>query len=102
MDIDLRMEFGYGLEGCSIFEMEKMQIGVFDIRSMKDFCYKTSEGVKVIFLSSFYWSDEVQNAMLKVLEETPPNTYIFFIWLVTKIFFNNSFVSCAKSAKEKY
>lgn len=86
MDIDLRMEFGYGLEGCSIFEMEKMQIGVFDIRNMKDFCYKTSEGVKLVFLSSFYWSDEVQNAMLKVLEETPPNTYIFLFGLSQKYF----------------
>lgn len=37
-------------------------------------------------LSSFYWSDESQNAMLKVLEETPANTFIYLFGLSEKTF----------------
>ncbi len=86
LDLELRMKFGYGLEGCAIFEIEKMQIGVDDIRRMKEFCYMTSEGVKYVFLSSFYWNASSQNAMLKVLEETPANTFIYLFGPAEKYF----------------
>jgi DNA polymerase III delta prime subunit len=86
LDMELRMQCGYGLEQVNVFELDQMQIRVDDIRRMKNFCYKTSENVKTILLSSFYWSDEVQNAMLKVLEETPPNTFIFLFGLSQKYF----------------
>jgi DNA polymerase III delta prime subunit len=59
------------------FEVQKLNISVDDIRRMISFANKTTEGKKIIMLSSFYWEDEAQNAMLKVLEETPGNTLIF-------------------------
>lgn len=86
LDLELRMNFGVGLDVADIFELQQMQIRVDDIRRMKSFCHKTSVNPKVIFLSSFYWSDEVQNAMLKVLEESPSNTFIYLFGLSQKYF----------------
>lgn len=68
------------------FEIEKLNLSVDDIRRMISFANRTSEGVKVIMLSSFYWSDEAQNAMLKVLEETPANTHMYIFGLSEKNF----------------
>lgn len=65
----------------SFFEIEKLNISVDDVRRLISFLGKSSEEVKVCMLSSFYWSDEVQNALLKVLEETPKNSRIYlFGW----------------------
>lgn len=64
-------------ENISIFEVVKLNISIDDIRRMISFANKTTEGKKIILLSSFYWEDETQNSMLKVLEETPENTLIF-------------------------
>ncbi len=69
-----------------LFEIEKLNISVDDIRRMISFVNKSSEEKKVVLLSSFYWSDESQNAMLKVLEETPANTNIFLFGLSEKYF----------------
>jgi DNA polymerase III delta prime subunit len=69
-----------------IFEIEKLNISVDDIRRMISFVGKGSESTKLIFLSSFYWADEAQNAMLKVLEETPHNTVIYLFGLNQKTF----------------
>lgn len=69
-----------------LFEIEKLNISIDDVRRMISFANKTSEHVKVITLSSFYWSDEAQNAMLKVLEESPPNTHIYLFGLSEKNF----------------
>lgn len=68
------------------FEIEKLNISIDDIRRMISFVNKTSEGQKVVMLSSFYWMDEAQNGMLKVLEETPPNTFIYIFGLHEKNF----------------
>lgn len=86
LDLELRMQFGYGLEGASVMEVDQMQIGVDGARAVKDFCYKTSENVKIIFLSSFYWNASFQNALLKLLEETPPNTFIYLFGYSQKSF----------------
>lgn len=68
------------------FEIEKLNISVDDVRRMITFVNRTSEGIKIIMLSSFYWQDEAQNAMLKVLEETPVNTFIYLFGLSEKNF----------------
>lgn len=73
-------------DNSQIFEIEKLNISVDDIRRMISFVNKGSEEKKVVLLSSFYWADEAQNAMLKVLEETPPNTVIFLFGLSEKNF----------------
>lgn len=86
LDLELRMQYGYGLEGASVMEVDQMQIGVDGARAVKDFCYKTSENVKIIFLSSFYWNTSFQNALLKLLEETPPNTFIYLFGYSNKSF----------------
>lgn len=70
----------------NLFEVEKLNISVDDIRRMISFVNRTSEGQKIVMLSSFYWADEAQNAMLKVLEETPPNTFIYLFGLNEQIF----------------
>ena len=86
LDLELRMQYGYGLEGASVMEVDQMQIGVDGARAVKDFCYKTSENVKIIFLSSFYWNASFQNALLKLLEETPANTFIYLFGYSSKSF----------------
>jgi DNA polymerase-3 subunit delta' len=68
------------------YEIEKLNISVDDVRRMISFVSKTSEGQKVVLLSSFYWAEESQNAMLKTLEETPKNTLIFLFGLNEKFF----------------
>ncbi len=68
------------------FEIEKLNISVDDVRRVISFTGKGSESKKIILLSSFYWSDEAQNAMLKVLEETPENTLIYIFGLSEKNF----------------
>ena len=75
----------YG-ENILLFQIEKMNLSVDEIRAMKDFVSKTFEGTKIVILSSFYWNEAVQNAMLKVLEETPENTKIFLIGLSKNFF----------------
>ncbi len=70
----------------SFFEIEKLNISVDDVRRMISFVLKKSEGIKIVLLSSFYWSDEAQNAMLKILEETPENTFIYLFALNEKTF----------------
>jgi len=71
----------YGSENVSIFEIEKLNLSVDDVRRMVSFLNKSSEETKFCLLSSFYWSPEVQNALLKVLEETPKNSHIhLFGW----------------------
>jgi DNA polymerase III delta prime subunit len=100
LDLELRMRFQYGLEDSLIFSIEKLQISVDDVRRVKDFCYKTSENVKLVFLSSFYWSVEVQNAMLKVLEETPVNTYIFLFGYSSKNFLSTVMSRVQKVSKK--
>lgn len=70
----------------SLFEIEKMQISVDDVRRMIGFANRTSEERKIVMLSSFFWGPSSQNAMLKVLEETPPNTTIFLFGLNEKNF----------------
>ena len=82
----LEKKLGEEFKKSLMFEIEKMQIGVDDIRRMKEFCYMTSEGIKFIFLSSFYWNSSSQNAMLKVLEETPTNTFIYLFGPAEKYF----------------
>jgi DNA polymerase III delta prime subunit len=68
------------------FEVQKLNISVDDIRRMISFVNRTSEKPKVVFLSSFYWGDEAQNAMLKVLEESPANTTIYLFGNSEKVF----------------
>lgn len=71
----------YGTDNVSTFEIEKLNLAVDDVRRMVSYLNKSSEETKFCLLSSFYWSDEVQNALLKVLEETPKNTHIhLFAW----------------------
>lgn len=73
-------------ESEEIFEVEKLNLSVDDVRRMISFVNHTSESKKVVMLSSFYWQDEAQNAMLKVLEETPANTFIYLFGLSEKNF----------------
>lgn len=82
------------------FEIEKLNISVDDIRRMISFVNKTSEGAKVVMLSSFYWSGEAQSAMLKVLEESPENTYIYLFGLNEKVFLD-TILSRVQKAKFK-
>lgn len=82
---EIKKEFANAPE-ILLFEIEKLNISVDDIRRMISFAGKGSEGKKIILLSSFYWADEAQNAMLKVLEETPANTFIFIFGLSEKNF----------------
>lgn len=79
-----QIEKNYG--NIDFFEVEKLNISVDDIRRMIRFVSRTSEGIKIVLLSSFYWAHEAQNAMLKVLEETAPSTYIFLFGLSEKNF----------------
>jgi DNA polymerase III delta prime subunit len=73
----LKNEFIFEYENFSFYEIEKQIISVYDVRKAIEFANRTSEGKKIILLSSFYWKSESQNALLKVLEETPSNTFIF-------------------------
>ncbi len=73
-------------KNIELFEIEKLNISVDDIRRMTSFVNRTSENTKIVMLSSFYWMDEAQNAMLKVLEETPANTFIYLFGLNEKNF----------------
>jgi hypothetical protein len=70
----------------NIFEIEKLNISVYDVRQAIDFVNKTSESKKIVMLSSFYWLTGAQNAMLKVLEETPPNTFFYIFGFSEKYF----------------
>jgi DNA polymerase III delta prime subunit len=74
------------IDDVLFFEIEKLNISVDDIRRMISFANKSSESVKIIMLSSFYWAAEAQNAMLKVLEETPANTFIYLFGLREQTF----------------
>jgi hypothetical protein len=53
------------------YKLSSLQIKVDEIRNIKNFINQTFDGVKIILISSFIWSNEVQNALLKVLEDTP-------------------------------
>ena len=76
----------YGENNLTIFEVEKHNISIHDIRNAISFTNKTSEGKKFVLLSSFFWNDESQNALLKVLEETKENTTFFLFGLSLKYF----------------
>lgn len=69
-----------------VLEIEKHNIETDEVRAVISFCNKTSEQPKILMLSSFYWSHNVQNALLKVLEDTPPNTQIFLFGLSSNLF----------------
>ncbi len=73
-------------QSFDVFEIDKQQIAVYDIRQVISFAGKTSEKKKIIYLSSFIWSAEVQNAILKTLEETPKNTTIYLFGISEKNF----------------
>lgn len=76
----------HGDDNLNLFEVEKLNLSVSDIRQMISSINKRSEHKKYVLLSSFYWSDEVQNAMLKVLEETPTDTVIYLFATTLKTF----------------
>jgi DNA polymerase III delta prime subunit len=61
------------------YKLSSLQIKVDEIRNIKNFINQTFDGVKIILISSFIWSNEVQNALLKVLEDTPKDTYFYLI-----------------------
>lgn len=84
--LDVKEVINNKFKQVELFEIEKLNISVDDIRRMISFSNKTNEFPKIIMLSSFYWSDEAQNAMLKVLEETPTNTFIYLFGLNEKNF----------------
>ncbi len=76
----------YSSDKFLLLSIEKMNLSVDEVRFVKDFVNKTGDKEKIIILSSFYWNDSVQNALLKVLEDTPANTKIFLIG-ISKNFF---------------
>lgn len=90
-DFKEKLEEKFGGE-VTLFEIEKMNISVDEIRYVKDFSNKTSEFPKIILISSFYWNEGSQNALLKLTEETPENTKIFLFGL-SKDFFLNTILS---------
>jgi DNA polymerase III delta prime subunit len=61
------------------YKISELQIKINKIREIKNWSNKSFDGVKVIIISSFIWSEEVQNALLKLLEDTPKDTYIYLI-----------------------
>lgn len=75
-----------GAENITFFEIEKLNISVDDIRLAISFVNKKSEEKKVVLLSSFFWNEEAQNALLKVLEETPADTLFILFGLHKKYF----------------
>lgn len=86
LKVKLKNEFVFDYENFSFFEIEKLNLSVFDVRQAIDFANKTSEGKKIILLSSFYWMSGAQNALLKILEESPENTYFFLFGPSKKVF----------------
>lgn len=76
----------YGENNLTLFEIEKLNISIDDVRRAISFAGKSGEGKKIIMLSSFYWGQPAQNSLLKVLEETGSNTVIFLFGLHTKYF----------------
>ncbi len=61
------------------YKTSELQIKIDKIREIKKWSNDTFDGIKVIVVSSFIWSEEVQNALLKLLEDTPKNTFIYLI-----------------------
>jgi DNA polymerase III delta prime subunit len=69
-----------------LFKVDRFEVLVDDIRAMRDWSIVSSDKLKVVILSSFYWNDSSQNAALKILEDTPVNTRIFFIATTSSLF----------------
>lgn len=62
------------------YKIHKFEISVDDVRTVRDWCYGSSaDGLKVVILSSFNWNESMQNALLKLLEDTPPYVKIFLL-----------------------
>lgn len=61
------------------YQVSDLQIKIDKIREIKKWVSQTFDGIKIVIISSFIWSEEVQNSLLKILEETPSNTYIYLI-----------------------
>lgn len=79
-EIKFFFEDSFGENKKTIFyKLSSLQIKVDEIRSIKNFINQTFDGVKIVLISSFIWSNEVQNALLKVLEDTPKDTYFYLI-----------------------
>ncbi len=84
---EVQKTFLENFENVEFFKISKLEISVEDIQNVRDLCYKsTSENLRAILLSSFYWNTHSQNALLKLLEETPTNIKIIMIASDTKTF----------------
>lgn len=64
---------------CLYHEVEDFEIGVDQVRELRRWIVGVGGERAVVVLSSFYWNDEAQNALLKILEDTPEGCTIVLI-----------------------
>jgi DNA polymerase III, delta subunit len=69
-----------------LFLVDRFELSVDDVRAMRGWTMQSSEKLKIVILSSFYFNSESQNAALKILEDTPANTKIFLIATTSSLF----------------
>jgi DNA polymerase III delta prime subunit len=62
-----------------LYSTSELQIKIDKIREIKNWANQTFDGVKIVIISSFIWGEEVQNALLKILEDTPVSTCFYLI-----------------------
>jgi DNA polymerase III delta prime subunit len=74
---ELKAEFAG--EDRLTFVVDRFEVVVDDVRALRKWVLESGGVEKVVVLSSFYWNDEVQNALLKILEDTPPLCRIFLV-----------------------
>jgi hypothetical protein len=61
------------------YERSDFELSVDEVREARRWIVGVGDEKSIVVLSSFYWNEEVQNALLKVLEDTPPDCTIILL-----------------------
>jgi hypothetical protein len=64
---------------CLYHEVVDFEIGVDQVREVRRWIVSVGGERAVVALSSFYWNEEAQNALLKILEDTPEGCTIVLV-----------------------
>lgn len=64
---------------CLYHEVVDFEIGVDRVREVRRWIVGVGGDRAVVALSSFYWNEEAQNALLKILEDTPEDCTIVLV-----------------------
>lgn len=64
---------------CLYHEVVDFEIGVDRVREVRRWIVGVGGDRAVVALSSFYWNEEVQNALLKILEDTPEGCTVVLV-----------------------